>query len=82
MAANVLNSERAAETSVQVVRAFVKLRQMLTSNAVLARKLNKLEERYDRQFKIVFDAIRELMTPPQPALPMPKRIGFRPVPSK
>ena len=64
MLANVLNSERAAQTSVQVVRAFVRLRQMLSSNAELARKLAALENKYDRQFKIVFDAIRQLMSPP------------------
>ena len=75
MAANVLNSERAVQASVQVVRAFVKLRQMLASNAELARKLDELEKKYDRQFKIVFEAIRQLMTPaPHKAKP----IGFRP----
>jgi hypothetical protein len=74
MAANVLNSEGAVEASVQVVRAFVKLRQLLASNAELARKLNELEQKYDCQFKIVFDAIRQLMTPP-PARAKP--IGFR-----
>lgn len=73
MLANVLNSERAAQTSVQVVRAFVRLRQMLTSNAELARKLEALEKKYDAQFKVVFDAIRQLMSPPA----RPKReIGF------
>jgi len=73
MLANVLNSERAAQTSVQVVRAFVKLRRMLASNAELARKLAALEQKYDAQFKIVFDAIRQLMSPPA----KPKReIGF------
>ena len=75
MAANVLSSERAVQASVQVVRAFIKLRQMLASNTELARKLNLLEQRYDQQFKIVFDAIRELMTPPPPRI---KPIGFRP----
>ena len=75
MAANVLNSARAAETSVQVVRAFIKLRQMLASNADLSKKLAELERKYDHQFKIVFDAIRQLMTP-APAKPRP--IGFRP----
>ncbi len=64
MLANVLNSERAAQTSVQVVRAFVRLRQMLASNAELARKLAALENKYDAQFKVVFDAIRQLMSPP------------------
>jgi phage regulator Rha-like protein len=73
MLANVLNSERAAQTSVQVVRAFVRLRQMLASNAELARKLAALEKKYDAQFKVVFDAIRQLMSPPA----RPKReIGF------
>ena len=73
MLANVLNSERAAQTSVQVVRAFVRLREMLASNAELARKLEALEKKYDAQFKVVFDAIRQLMSPPA----KPKReIGF------
>jgi len=73
MLANVLNSERAAQTSVQVVRVFVRLRQMLSSNAELARKLESLEKKYDAQFKVVFDAIRQLMSP----LAKPKReIGF------
>ena len=73
MLANVLNSERAAQTSVQVVRAFVRLRQMLASNAELARKLEALEKKYDRQFKIVFDAIRRLMSSPEPKR---REIGF------
>ena len=73
MLANVLNSERAAQTSVQVVRAFVKLRQLLASNAELARKLEALEKKYDAQFKVVFDAIRQLMSP---AETKPKEIGF------
>jgi phage regulator Rha-like protein len=73
MLANVLNSERAAQTSVMVVRAFVKLRQMLATNAELARKLAAMEKKYDAQFKVVFDAIRQLMSPPA----RPKReIGF------
>ena len=73
MLANVLNSKRAAQTSVQVVRAFVRLRQMLASNTELARKLAALENKYDAQFKVVFDAIRQLMSPPA----RPKReIGF------
>jgi hypothetical protein len=65
MLANILNSDRAAQTSVQVVRAFVRLRQMLTSNAELARKLEALEKKYDWQFRVVFDAIRQLMSPPE-----------------
>ena len=74
MLASVLDSPIAAETSIQVVRAFVRLRQMLESNAGLARKLEALEQRYDVQFKVVFQAIRELMEPPRPAR---KRIGFQ-----
>jgi hypothetical protein len=73
MLANVLNSERAAQTSVQVVRAFVRLRQLLSSNTELARKLEALENKYDRQFKAVFDAIRQLMSPPKEKR---REIGF------
>jgi hypothetical protein len=74
MAANVLNSERAVHASVEVVRAFVRLRLMLASNAELSRRLDDLESKYDRQFKVVFDTIRQLMSPPQPGR---KQIGFR-----
>ena len=74
MAANILNSARAVQASIMVVRAFVRLRQMLASNAELARKLDALEQKYDTQFKVVFDAIRELMAPPVP--PKKGRIGF------
>jgi hypothetical protein len=73
MAANVLNSKTAVQASVQVVRAFIRLRQMLASNAELARKLGELESKYDAQFSVVFDAIRQLMTPTEPQR---KQIGF------
>lgn len=73
MAANVLNSDRAVEASVHVVRAFVRLRQMMVSNQELARKVEELERKYDSQFKIVFDAIRALMKPPERKR---KQIGF------
>ena len=56
------------------MRAFVRLRQMLASNANLARKLDALEKKYDAQFKVVFDAIRGLMKPPERP---PRKIGFR-----
>ncbi len=62
MLANMLSSERAAQTRVQVVRAFVRLRQMLASDAALARKLAAPENKHDAQFKVVFDAIRRLMS--------------------
>jgi len=74
MAANILNSERAVRASVEVVRAFVRLRLVLATNAELSRKLGELESKYDRQFKVVFDAIRELMSPP---VTTRKAIGFR-----
>ncbi len=64
MLSSVLNNERAIEVNVEIMRAFVRLRKMLASNVALARKLAALEEKYDEQFKVVFDAIRALMTPP------------------
>jgi ORF6N domain len=76
MAANVLSSKRAIEASVMVVRAFVRLRQMLASHAELARKLEELEKKYDTRFQQIFAAIRALMEPEPPEMP-PKRIGFR-----
>jgi len=75
MAANVLASQTAVAVSVQVVRAFVRLRQIVSANAELARKLDELERKYDRQFKVVFDAIRQLMAPVPTG---GKAIGFRP----
>jgi len=73
MLATVLNSERAIQVNIEIMRTFVRLRQMLVSNAALARKLNVIEKKYDAQFKVVFDAIRQLMTPPV----TPKRkVGF------
>jgi len=74
MLANVLNSDKAVAASVQVARAFVRLRRLLTSTPELARKLDALEKKYDVQFKVLFDAIRELMEPPE--VPH-KQIGFR-----
>ena len=73
MAASVLNTPRAIDASIFVVRAFVKLRQMAAAHKDLERKLTALEKKYDEQFRVVFDAIRELMTPPE----KPRRkIGF------
>jgi len=73
MLAAVLQSPRAVQVSIEIVRAFVRLRAMLAGNADLARKLVALEKRYDAQFKVVFDAIRELMSPPSKPR---RRIGF------
>ena len=64
MLSSVLRSKRAVLVNIEIVRAFVRLREMLSSNAELARKLAVLEGRYDRQFRVVFDAIRQLMSPP------------------
>jgi len=74
MLSGVLRSPRAVAVNVEIMRAFVRLRQMLASHADLARKLDALEKKYDAQFKIVFDAIRQLMAPPEPK--PRQRIGF------
>jgi len=76
MLSSVLKSERAVQVNMEIMRAFVRLRQLLASNADLNRKLEALEKKYDAQFKVVFDAIRQLMAPP-PEKPK-GRIGFRP----
>jgi hypothetical protein len=76
MLSSVLRSDRAVRVNIEVMRTFVKLRQMLSSNAELARKLAALEKKYDAQFKVVFDAIRELMAPP--AREKKHSIGFGP----
>ena len=64
MLSSVLNSERAIQVNIEIMRAFVRLREMIATNRDLARRLDELEKRYDAQFKGVFDAIRQLMTPP------------------
>ncbi len=58
MLSSVLNSERAIQVNIEIMRAFVRLRKILASHADLARKLEALEKKYDAQFKVVFDAIR------------------------
>lgn len=74
MLSSVLNSELAILVNIEIMRAFVKLRQMLASNVELSRRLDELESKYDKQFRGVFDAIRQLMAPPTSDR---KRIGFR-----
>ena len=74
MLSSVLNSDRAIEVNVQIMRAFVKLRELIATHKDLARKLADMEKKYDSQFKVVFDAIRQLMTP---AVPKKDKIGFR-----
>ena len=74
MLSSVLNSKRAIHVNIQIMRTFTKLRSMLASNVQLARKLKSLENKYDEQFKVVFEAIYKLMEPPD----KPKRqIGFK-----
>jgi hypothetical protein len=77
MLSSVLRSTRAVEVNIAIMRAFVRLRQMLASHKELAAKLEEMEKKYDGQFRLVFDAIRQLMTPPA----APKReIGFHTIP--
>jgi hypothetical protein len=73
MLSTVLRSKRAIAVNIEIMRAFVKLRQLLASNTELARRLDALESKYDKQFKIVFDAIRQLIATPVRGR---KEIGF------
>ena len=73
MLSSVLRSKRAVHVNIEIMRAIVRLRQMLASNTQLAGKLAALEKKYDAQFKVIFDAIRQLMTPPETKK---RKIGF------
>ncbi len=74
MLSSVLHSERAIQVNIAIMRAFVQLRELIGSNKGLARRLNELEKKYDSQFRVVFEAIRELMAEPESKV---KRIGFK-----
>ena len=74
MLSSVLNSERAVQVNIEIIRAFVRLRQLAGVHAGLGRRLDELEKKYDAQFKVVFDAIRALMEPPATKK---RQIGFR-----
>jgi hypothetical protein len=74
MLSSVLRSKRAVRVNIEIMRAFVRLREMIASNKELAKRLNELERKYDAQFKVVFDAIRELMMSPKTPV---RRIGFQ-----
>ena len=76
MLSSVLRSRRAVQVNIAIMRAFVRLRELLLTNAELARKLTDLEKKYDAQFKVVFDAIRQLMTPPEQPEKPKRSIGF------
>ena len=73
MLSGALKSKRGVQANLEVVRAFVRLRDITATHKHLARKLNALEKRYDAQFKVVFEALRELMQPPEPNK---RKIGF------
>ena len=75
MLSSILRSKRAVQVNIEIMRAFVRLRRLLASHKDLAKKLEDLEKKYDTQFKAVFDAIRQLMTPSEPPR---RRIGFHP----
>ena len=77
MLSSVLKSKRAIQVNIEIMRTFVRLRRILASHAELARKLDALEKKYDAQFRVVFDAIRQLSSPPESEPEPPKkRIGF------
>jgi hypothetical protein len=75
MLSSVLSSERAVEVNIQIMRTFTRLREMLLTHKDLQRKIEDMEKKYDQQFKIVFDAIKQLLTHEEPKKKMP--IGFR-----
>jgi hypothetical protein len=73
MLSSVLRSARAVQVNIEIMRAFVRLREVLATHKDLAVKLEAMEKKYDAQFKVVFDAIRQLMIPPEPKK---RKIGF------
>lgn len=76
MLSSVLRSERAVAVNIEIMRTFVKLRSMLSEHADLKRKLNALEQRYDQNFRDVFNAIHQLMDEPKPGAYSGRGIGF------
>jgi hypothetical protein len=75
MLSSVLRSPRAIEVNIAIMRTFVQLRRLMDTNRDLARKIDALEKKYDEQFGMVFEAIKQLIAPPAPAK---RRIGFHP----
>ena len=73
MLSSVLNSERAIQVNIQIIRTFTKLRELLSSNAELRKKIEEMERKYDQQFRVVFDAIKKLLEPSEGPR---KKIGF------
>ena len=79
MLSSVLNSERAVDVNIAIVRTFIKMRQMISANKELSERLNKLEKKYDAQFRVVFNSIRELIDTKPKLIIEPvkkKKIGF------
>ena len=76
MLSSVLNSKRAAQVNVMIMRTFVRLRELMITHKDLARRLDELEQKYDQQFEAVFDAIRQLLEPEPEIVPPKRRIGF------
>jgi phage regulator Rha-like protein len=74
MLSSVLNSKRAIQINIEIMKTFVRMREMLISNRAMAKRLDELESKYDKQFDVVFDAIRQLMAPPP--VPTKGKIGF------
>ncbi len=74
MLSSVLNSERAIQVNIQIMRTFTKIREMLSSHKDLRHKIEEMEKKYDSQFKIVFNAVKELMSPPEKQV---RKIGFK-----
>jgi hypothetical protein len=73
MLSSVLNGRRAVQVNIEIMRAFVRLRELIITHKDLVRRLNEMEKKYDSQFRVVFDAIRELIVP---STPKKRRIGF------
>ncbi len=73
MLSSVINSRRAIQVNIEIMRAFVRMKKMLVSHVELARKVDAMEKKYDKNFKAVFDAIRQLIAPSEPKR---KEIGF------
>ena len=73
MLSSVLRSQRSVQVNIEIMRAFIRLRQMLASHEELSRRLDELEQKYDEHFRVVFDAIHQLMSPPAPPR---RRLGF------
>ena len=74
MLSSVLNSERAIQVNIQIIRTFTKFREMILTHKELQKKIESMESKYDYQFKIVFNAIKQLLEPPEKPK---KRIGYR-----